>query len=178
MSSNLLTKMGLGNLDLGALVLILLVLVLVLIGIVVWQMLKLNHLDERYQKFMQGGKAKSLEKQIQDLIKAVDDLQGASLDQGQDIKVLYQKMEGTFQKMGLIKYDAYKEMGGKLSYGLAVLDEKNNGFIINSVHSSSGCYSYTKRIRKGKCNIELSPEEKEALTRAMVGGNSKSSDEK
>lgn len=176
MSSNIFAKMGLGNFDLGILVIILLVMVIALIIIVVMLMKETKDLKERYRKFMQGSKPKSMESQIQDLIKEVDKLKKTSLDHDKDLQELFNRMETTFQKMGLIKYDAYKEMGGKLSYGLCVLDEKNNGFLINSIHSSSGCYSYTKRIRNGKCNIQLSPEEEEAVNRALVGGTSKNAD--
>lgn len=58
-------------------------------------------------------------------------------------------------------------MGGKLSYSLALLDENNNGFILNSVHSTEGCYSYTKEIRNGQSSISLGEEEKQALDIAM-----------
>ena len=50
---------------------------------------------------------------------------------------------------------------------LALLDEGNNGFIINSVHSTDGCYSYTKEIKKGECEISLGEEEQQALNIAM-----------
>ena len=77
------------------------------------------------------------------------------------------KFESTFQKIGIIKYDAFNQMGGKLSFCLALLDENNNGFILNSVHSTEGCYSYTKSIEKGECKISLGEEELKALNMAM-----------
>ena len=49
----------------------------------------------------------------------------------------------------------------------ALLNEKNDGFIINSVHSTEGCYSYTKVIKNGECDISLGEEEKKALQIAM-----------
>ena len=76
-------------------------------------------------------------------------------------------MESTFQKVGIIKYDAFNQMGGKLSFSLALLNENDDGFILNSVHSSDGCYSYTKIIKNGKCDINLGEEEKQALDMAM-----------
>ena len=76
-------------------------------------------------------------------------------------------MESTFQKIGIIKYDAFNQMGGKLSFCLALLDENNNGFILNSVHSTEGCYSYTKQIIQGKSKIDLGKEEAEALQMAI-----------
>ena len=84
-----------------------------------------------------------------------------------DIRTLYKNMESAYQKMGLVKYDAFNQMGGQLSFSLALLDENNNGFIINSVHSSEGCYSYTKEIKLGQCAIDLGAEEAEALSIAM-----------
>ena len=56
-----------------------------------------------------------------------------------------------------------------MSFALAMLDEKNNGFLINSVHSSDGCYSYTKRVKNGDSDIALSNEEKVAVERAIQG---------
>ena len=72
-------------------------------------------------------------------------------------------MESVYQKMGLVRYDAFSQMGGQLSYSLALLDENDNGFIINSIHSTEGCYSYSKEIKNGD-NISLSAEEAEALS--------------
>ena len=65
--------------------------------------------------------------------------------------------------MGLVKYDAFQQMGGQLSFSLAMLDEHNDGFIINSVHSTDGCYSYTKPILNGECELALGKEEQQAL---------------
>ena len=74
----------------------------------------------------------------------------------------------TFQKIGIVKYDAFKEMGGKLSFVLALLDKNNDGIILNSVHSSrEGCYTYLKEIIKGESFLELSKEEKAALNQAI-----------
>jgi len=84
-----------------------------------------------------------------------------------DIRTLYKNMESAYQKMGLVKYDAFHQMGGQLSFCLALLDENNNGFIINSVHSTEGCYSYTKEIRLGESEISLGKEEAEALAIAI-----------
>ena len=80
---------------------------------------------------------------------------------------MFDDMQHTYQKMGLIKYDAFNEMGGKLSFSLAMLDVKNNGFIINAMHTREGCYTYIKEIVDGNSIIVLSEEEKEALSRAM-----------
>ena len=84
-----------------------------------------------------------------------------------DIRNLYKNFESAFQKVGIVKYDAFNQMGGNLSFSLALLDENNNGFILNSVHSTDGCYSYTKQIENGICKISLGDEEERALNIAM-----------
>ena len=73
----------------------------------------------------------------------------------------------TYQKQGIIKYDAFNEMGGKLSFAMALLDKNNNGFIINSIHSREGCYTYIKEIVKGESYILLGEEERQALEKAI-----------
>ena len=84
-----------------------------------------------------------------------------------EIKDLQRQIQYCYQKIGLVKYDAFNQMGGKLSFCLVLLNEKNNGFLLNSVHSSDGCYSYTKEITKGECELSLGEEEQKALDMAM-----------
>lgn len=173
MSSGLLTKMGLGNFDIAYLFIGIIAILIVLIILVIVQLVKYKKLAECYEKFMQGSKAISLEKEMQELISDVDELKKTTKKHSNEIKDLYKKHETALQKVGLIKYDAFKEMGGKLSYAIAVLDQNDDGFIITSVHSSAGCYSYTKKINHGECDIELSEEEKIAIERAITGISSK-----
>ena len=67
----------------------------------------------------------------------------------------------------MVKYNAFKGMGGNLSFAIALLDVNNTGFILNSVHSREGCYLYIKMIEKGETDILLGSEEKEALEQAL-----------
>ena len=76
-------------------------------------------------------------------------------------------MKDDLQKVGILRYDAFNEMGGNLSFALTLLDGNNNGCIINSMHSREGCYNYIKEIVKGESYIELSEEESESLSRAI-----------
>ena len=80
---------------------------------------------------------------------------------------LEKSMGHSYQKIGIVKYDAFKEMGGKLSFSIALLNDNKTGFILNSVHSSDGCYVYTKEIINGECAISLGEEEKKALMLAL-----------
>lgn len=167
MNSQILNQIGLGNIDIAYFFIGFLVVILILMILVIVQISKFNKLNKKYQKFMQGRNAKSLEKDIMDLYEDNKALMDLTDKNKKDIRVLYKKMESTFQKCGVVKYDAFRQMGGKLSFSLALLNEKNDGFIINSVHSSDGCYSYTKEIKDGNCDITLGEEEKQALDMAM-----------
>lgn len=167
MNSNILQSIGLGNLDIAYLFLILLIFIVVLFIIIILQMKKLNRLQKRISKFMTGKDAKSLEKDIVGLYEDNKFLKINVDKNKKDIRTLYKNMEHAFQKIGLIKYDAFQQMGGKLSFSLALLDENNNGFILNSVHSTEGCYTYTKEIKSGECAISLGEEEQQALEMAI-----------
>ena len=93
--------------------------------------------------------------------------------------VLYvnvRRTEHCIQKCGIVKYDAFNEMGGKLSFALALLDSDNTGWIMNAMHSREGCYTYVKEILKGESYVELSEEEAEALDRAIYSEDYMSSE--
>jgi len=165
--SNFLNSIGLGNLDIGYILLGMIVVILILLILIIVQMKKTNKLKKKYLAFMKGKDAKSLEQSIIDLNEDNKYLMMSAEKNKKDIRTLFKKSEITFQKMGLVKYDAFQQMGGQLSFSLALLNENNDGFIINSVHSSEGCYSYTKEIVRGECNISLGEEEKKALNMAM-----------
>lgn len=169
-NSILLNKIGLGSFDLGYLffgMVFLFVLLLIVIVLYVLQVKKTNRLKKRLDKFVTGKTGASLEGSIVSLFEDNKFLKHSTESNKKEIKNLYQKLEGTYQKMGLVKYDAFQQMGGQLSFCLALLDENNNGFIINSVHSTEGCYSYTKQIKLGVSDISLGNEEAEALAIAM-----------
>ena len=72
-----------------------------------------------------------------------------------------------YQKTGSCQYNAFKGMGGNLSFVIAMLDDNNTGFVLNSVHSREGCYLYLKDVVEGKTEVLLGSEEKEALERAL-----------
>ena len=165
-NSAFLNQIGLGSFDLGYLVigmLVLAIIVLVLIILLIIQINKANKLKKRLDKFLLRKEGTSLEDDIADLYEDNKFLKNSTEKNREDIRTLFKRMESVFQKMGLVRYDAFNQMGGQLSYSLVLLDENNNGFIINSVHSTEGCYSYSKEIRNGDNSISLSAEEEEAL---------------
>jgi len=167
MDSAIFRQLGLNGLDPGLLfaALAATLLILLVLTIIIW--VKFSKLNKKYQKFMQGKGARSLEEDIVRLYEDVKYVKLSSEKNRKDIGVLFEKAAGALQKAGLVKYDAFNQMGGKLSFCLVLLDEKNSGFILNSVHGAEGCYSYTKEISKGRSEIPLGDEEKKALDAAM-----------
>lgn len=165
--SKLLSNIGMGSAVTGYILIGMIVVMLVLIVLLIVQNRQTARLKKRLDKFTLGRDGRSLEKDIMDLYEDNKFLK-ANVDRNKkDIRILNKSMESTFQKMGVVKYDAFRQMGGQLSFSLALLNEKNDGFILNSVHSTDGCYSYTKEIRNGECNIALGQEEQKALEMAM-----------
>ena len=130
-------------------------------------MIQMHKLKKKYRQFMDGKNAKTLEEAIMSRMDQLDHLISSSEKNEKDIQNIYNNMKLTFQKVGLVKYDAFQEMGGKLSFSLALLNETNDGFIINAMHSREGCYTYIKEIIDGNSIIQLAEEEKEALDMAM-----------
>ena len=137
----------------GLLAAVVILLILTLVNIVQMRKLKKN-----YRIFMSGKTAKNLEDTLIKRLDEVDSLIASNSKNEELIRVLSQNMKYTYQKMGLIKYDAFHEMGGKLSFSLAMLDVRNNGFIINAMHTREGCYTYIKEIVDGNSIIVLSEE--------------------
>ena len=116
---------------------------------------------------MRGKDGKTLEESMKERFAEVEAILKYTKQNRLDIQKINKKLESTYQKLGIVKYDAFNEMGGKLSFALAMLDDNNNGWIINAMHSREGCYTYVKEIVKGESYVELAEEEAEALDRAI-----------
>lgn len=167
MSSGLLESIGLGGLDIAYVLIGMLVMILILLILVIIQFSRLNKQQKKLAKFMKGKEAMSLEEEIEGLYKDNDFIKKESDKNRKDIRDIQKRLEYCYQKMGIVKYDAFSQMGGQLSFCIALLNEKDDGFILNSVQSSEGCYTYTKEVKKGECSITLGAEEKEALDKAI-----------
>lgn len=164
MESKILEAIGI---DPGIIIILLLALIIILFLLVISANMKYNRLKFSYNSFMKGKDGKTLEDSIFDRFEELDNLTTLAMKNRSEIKKINEEMMSNLQKVGILKYDAFQEMGGKLSFALTLLDGKNNGYIINSMHSREGCYNYIKEIVKGESYIELSEEEAESLERAI-----------
>lgn len=146
--------------------------VIILLIMVIVNMVQTSKLKKKYNKFMSGKNAKSLEDTLIKRLDQVDSLIKSNNANEKNIEKIFSNMKFTFQKVGLVKYDAFNEMGGKLSFSLALLNQTNDGFVLNAVHSREGCYTYIKEIVDGNSIIVLADEEQEALKMAMESNDS------
>ena len=148
-------------------ILALVIVTLLMLIMMIINMAQIAKLKKKYQCFMTGKDAKDLESTLIQRLEQVDTLVKTNQLNEENLKKLSKNMKFSFQKVGLVKYNAFNEMGGKLSFTLALLNEVGDGFVLNAVHSREGCYTYLKEVIEGNPIAVLCQEEKEALAMAM-----------
>lgn len=154
----------------GVLNVLLIVLVLILLIVVMNLSIGLSRLTRKYNMFMKGKDAQSLERMFVRKLSEIDRLIETNEIYNIEIKKIKNSTEKTLNKYGIVKYDAFEDMGGKLSFSLAMIDQDNTGFILSAIHSRENCFLYIKEIVKGESYIKLSEEEVEALKQAVTFG--------
>ena len=164
MESKILSALGM---DPGIIIIVLFLLILGLFIFSISVNLKYTRLKASYNSFMKGKDGRTMEDCIFERFDALEDLEAMVMKNRSSIRSINEEMMSNIQKVGILKYDAFQEMGGKLSFAITLLDGNNSGLIINSMHSREGCYNYVKEIVKGESYIELSEEEAESLERAI-----------
>lgn len=156
-----------GDFDLGIVVVALFGVIILLFMYCMMIQRKVKVMLRKYDRFMRGKTAENLEETMLKSIEKMESVARLYRSTNEKIAELDERTKNTYQKIGIVRYDAFKEMGGKLSFVLALLNNDNNGFIMNIMHSREGCYSYVKEVIAGKSYIALSEEEKEALEKAI-----------
>lgn len=155
------------NLDMGYVLIGIAAFTILLFLLIIVQSIRISKLNKKYKKFMSGADGENLESQFIKRFLEVDELKIESKKLKNKLEKVSENLLIAYQKTGIVKYDAFKEMGGKLSFAIALLNDNNDGFIINSMHSSrEGCYTYIKEIIKGESFVVLAEEEKLALEEA------------
>lgn len=153
--------------DLGIIVIVLAILTLISFIASIICFSQYRKLYRRYDVFMRGKDAETLENTIMELVNEAKYLRAKDSDTRRLVDSIVSKAQAGYQKTGIVKYNAFKGMGGNLSFVIAMLDDNNTGFVLNSVHSREGCYLYLKDVIEGKTEVLLGNEEKEALERAL-----------
>lgn len=164
MESNILNSLGI---DPGILVIAMMGIMVFVLLYMVSVSMKMTRFLKKYRIFMKGRDAVSLEKAFAQKFLEVDKLIEVSKINANEIKRIKEIQSRTANKIGIVKYDAFPDVGGRLSFALAMLDENDSGFVLNAIHGREGCYTYVKEIVKGESYIVLGQEEKETLRQAV-----------
>ncbi len=137
--------------------------VLVLFIMLITTFKSLNRLESKYRKFMRGVDNKNLENLVINYLDKIDEVKGES----DHIKELYNsldsRLKGCTQKVSLMRYRAFEDVGSDLSFSIALLDGNNDGVAITGIYGRNESTTYAKPIDRGISRYELSEEEKQVL---------------
>lgn len=156
--------------DIDYIVIILSGIALLFLILIIMLFISLSRLKKKYKQFMQGSNAESLENKFIEDFKNIDGI----MEENKVIKMALRKLSESqklsYSKMGIVQYDAFDDTTGKLSFIIALLNDGNDGVVLNSVYSvRGGCYLYSKEIINGESYKVLTEEEKLALKSAIEG---------
>lgn len=163
---NFINEIGITNIFI-----ILLVLIFVLLILVITFMCKTIYLDKKYKKFMKKlGESENLEEDLENYMYKVERVEKQNAEILGQLSGLDKDLEGCIQKVGIVRYSAFQDTGSDLSFSLALLDEKNNGVVMNGIYSREMSNIYAKPVEAGKSSYTLSEEEQQAIKKAMEVG--------
>ena len=159
---------GVFGISLELVVIILLLLILIIGVALVLTIKQLQTISRKYYTLTSGKQAKDLENIILARFNEMDKVKARMKRFSREHRTFKGHLDSCYNKLGLVKYDAFDNMAGELSYSLALLNADNSGFVLTSMHSKQGCFSYAKEIIKGESYIALSKEEIEAIEKAKT----------
>jgi hypothetical protein len=120
-----------------------------------------------FKKLTKGVEVTDLKKILEKLLVQVEASTKDIKEVGKRIDLMHEDSKSHVQKVGLVRFNPFKELGGDHSFSLAILDAYDSGVIITGLHTRDRTRVYLKDIKKGVSHVELSAEEKEALTNAQ-----------
>ena len=139
----------------------------ILLALLIYMIVRYRQLSNSYNFFMRGKRGENLEGTIFKITEEIKKLKFEDKENKDAIRVINKNLRAAYQKFGVVKYNAFKGMGGNLSFAFAMLDYTNTVYILNSVHSREGCFVYVKVVDRGQTEVLLGTEEKEALEQAL-----------
>ncbi|MCT4611784.1 MAG: DUF4446 family protein [Clostridia bacterium] len=141
----------------------------IIIGLLVinlFSFIRLIVLQKKYTNYMTKSTAKNVEGLINEYLEQVE----SSVNKLKNIDNRVENLEAEIltcvKKVGIVRYNAFENMGSNLCFALALLDEHNDGVVINGIHGRDGCMTYAKPIKDSKSEYNLSVEEVEAIDKA------------
>ena len=129
-------------------------------------------MNKKYKNFMQKlGKGKNIEEDLQNFMSKVYEVEKSNVEISNFCKNLDQDLSKCIQKVGIVRYSAFKDTGSDLSFAVALLDEKNNGVVFNGIYSREMSNIYAKPVENGTSSYTLSEEELQAIDKAINSNN-------
>ena len=129
-------------------------------------------MNNKYKKFMKKiGNGKNIEEDLENIMYKVDRVEKQNAEIMNFCKGLYEDLSKCIQKVGIVRYSAFKDTGSDLSFAVALLDENNDGVVFNGIYSREMSNIYAKPVEKGNSSYTLSAEEAEAIRRAISSNN-------
>lgn len=148
--------------------LILLGLNIILLIAFIMVLIKVFAINQKYKDFMQKlGNGKNIEEDLENYMYRVERVEKQNAEITDFIQKSDNDFEKSIQKVGILRYNAYKDTGSDLSFTLAMLDKNNNGVVLNGIYSRETSNIYAKPVENGKSSYILSEEEQEAIRRAI-----------
>ena len=153
------------NLSIENLIIILLLAILLAWTIVlqIW----LAKVRKKLKLFLKGKKVKDLEEVISEQLKRMRGIESNVNKLFQWNEDLQKIVDISITKVGVVRFNPFKDTGGDQSFVIALLDSKNNGLVLSSLYAREGTRVYTKPIEKGTSSYHLSKEEEEAIQKAI-----------
>ena len=125
-------------------------------------------LKNKYNKFMKKiGNGKNIEEDLENYMYRVERVEKQNAEIISYCKNLDDEVAKCIQKVGMVRYSAFKDTGSDLSFAVAMLDENNDGVVFNGIYSREMSNIYAKPVKNGVSEYTLSEEEKEAIRRAI-----------
>ena len=103
-----------------------------------------------------SGRSSRSRRRAEDLPTDVAGLRG-------EVHALRSEVSDALRHLAVVRYDAFGDMGGHLSWSMALLDDSGNGVVLTSIHGRSDARTYAKNVSDWSCDQQLSPEEEEAI---------------
>lgn len=145
------------------------IVILLIIGLVV-VIIKFNKISRKYTEFMKKlGNGKNLEEDLENYMYRVERVEKQNAEILNYIKNVDNDLGKCIQKIGIVRYNAFQDTGSDLSFALALLDEKNNGVVLNGIYSREMSNIYAKPVENGKSKYTISEEEGLAIEKAING---------
>ena len=146
--------------------------IVIMFVLLIVSIIKINKLNKKYEKFIKKlSNGKNIEEDLENYIYRVERVEKQNNEITQFCKNLDEDISKCIQKIGIVRYNAFKDTGSDLSFAVAMLDEKNNGVVLNGIYSREMSNIYAKPVENGKSSYTLSQEEEEAIRKAIDSDN-------